>query len=169
MEQEELALEFLKKALILFDKANIVLPEEATIHIYHHCGTEHIKEIGAVFINVVNRNYCKSYIIMLQGQNYPNHYHKIKTESFYVLYGTLGVMIDDENYLLKPGEMLHIERGQDHSFWTATGVVFEEISTRYVPNDSFYLEKRIRETTYAERRTSIKDKEWKEIRKEWKK
>ena len=152
----------------MFDEANIVRPKEASIHIYHHNGVENFKKTGAVFINVVNRDYCKSYIIMLQGQNYPGHYHKIKTESFYMLYGSLEVEVDGESRLLKPGDMMHVERGQDHSFWTRTGAVFEEISTMYVPNDSMYLDREVRNRKYDQRRTSVKINEWEEISRKWK-
>lgn len=161
-------LEVLKEAFTLFDEANIVRPKEASIHIYHHNGVENFKKTGAVFINVVNRDYCKSYIIMLQGQNYPGHYHKIKTESFYMLYGSLEVEVDGESRLLKPGDMMHVERGQDHSFWTRTGAVFEEISTMYVPNDSMYLDREVRNRKYDQRRTSVKINEWEEISRKWK-
>ncbi len=167
-EQKIIAVEYLKDAMIFFSKAGIVLPKDAVINIYHHNGAGHIRETGAVFINIVNRDYCKSYIVMLQGQNYPCHYHKIKTESFYLLFGSLGVYIEEQEYLLEPGEMLHIERGQDHSFWTDTGAVFEEISTMYMPNDSVYIEQNIRETRYAQRKTSIRMDEWKEISRKWK-
>ena len=112
-EQKIIAVEYLKDAMIFFSKAGIVLPKDAVINIYHHNGAGHIRETGAVFINIVNRDYCKSYIVMLQGQNYPCHYHKIKTESFYLLFGSLGVYIEEQEYLLEPGEMLHIERGQE--------------------------------------------------------
>ena len=167
-EQKIIAVEYLKDAMIFFSKAGIVLPKDAVINIYHHNGADRIRETGAVFINIVNRDYCKSYIVMLQGQNYPCHYHKIKTESFYLLFGSLGVYIEEQEYLLEPGEMLHIERGQDHYNKTDTGAVFEEISTMYMPNDSVYIEQNIRETRYAQRKTSIRMDEWKEISRKWK-
>lgn len=165
--QEQIIDEYIQKALNIFNSANIVLPNEATVNIYHHCGKEHINETGAMFINVVNRDYCKSYVVMLPHEEYPNHYHRIKTESFYVLYGDLHVIVDGEKTELAAGDMMHVERGQDHSFGSNGGVVFEEISTMYVPNDSIYLDAEIQHTTYDQRRTTIKAKDWKELRKEW--
>lgn len=161
--------EFLNKALMILYKANIVFPKVATISIYHHLGEKQFEKTGAVFINIVNREYCKSYVIMLPNQRYPKHYHKIKMESFYILYGTLWIEVNGVIHYLKAGEMLHIERGEDHSFWSDEGVVFEEISTNYMKNDSFYLDDEIQKTTYAKRRTIISLEDWERVYKEWKK
>lgn len=159
----------LKEAFSILDKAHIVFPKEATVKIYHHRGRDHFVEMGAVFINVVNRDYCKSYVIMLPGQRYPYHYHKIKMESFYILFGTLKVEINAVVHPLDAGEMIHIERGEDHAFWSDGGVVFEELSTNYTQNDSFYLEDAIQKTTYAQRRTLLTAEEWRAVCREWKK
>ena len=122
--------EYVQQVIKIFNDAHVVLPLEAKLNIYHHRGKKYISETGAAFFQVVNRDYCKSYVAMPPKQYYPNHYHKIKTESFYVLYGVLNVEIDGIKYQIGPGEMLHVERGQDHSFGTEEGVLFEEISTK---------------------------------------
>ena len=150
--------------LTMMKDAHIVLPEKASVNIYHHCGADKLGQVGAMFINVVNRDYCKNIVVMTAGQSYPNHYHRIKTESFYVLYGELIVVIDGAEHTVRPGELLHIERGCDHSFRTVNGTVFEEISTMYVPNDSVYTDEEIAKTSYSGRRTSISPEQWKEIK-----
>lgn len=167
--KRELENNILHTVFAVLDKSNIVIPNTATINIYHHCGRENFQKTGAVFINIVNRDYCKSYVVMIPNQQYPCHYHKIKTETFYVLYGMLGVTVDEMTYQLKAGEMINIERGQNHMFWSDSGVVFEEISTMYTQNDSFYLDMNIQRTSYAQRRTTITAKEWKELYGKWKK
>lgn len=159
--------EYFKNVLGIMRDATIVFPIEAIINIYHHKGKKLINEVGATFMNIVNRDYCKSYVIMLKGQHYPNHYHRIKIESFYVLYGTLMVSLDGEIHNIEAGGMLNVDRGQDHSFWAEDDVIFEEISTKYVSNDSVYLDDDIRKITYEEKRTTINFREWKEIRKTW--
>lgn len=163
----EMMKEYLNKALMILDRANIVFPKEAIVSIYHHLGKEYFDKVGAVFINIVNRAYCKSYVIMLPNQRYPNHYHKIKMESFYILHGVLWAEVNGITHCLEAGEMLHIDRGEDHTFWSNEGTVFEEISTIYTKNDSFYLDDEIQKTTYAQRRTKVTLKEWERICKEW--
>ena len=162
-------IEILHKTFLILDKVNIVFPKSATVNIYHHCGKENFEQTGAVFINIVNRDYCKNYVVMIPEQRYPCHYHKIKSETLYILYGTLEVVVDETTYHLQAGEMVHIERGQNHMFWSESGTVFEEISTMYTQNDSFYLDEGIQKTKYAQRRTTINADEWEEFYKEWKK
>lgn len=159
--------QYLNKALSILSDTHIVLPKVATINVYHHVGREHIEETGALFMNVVNNDYCKSYVVMTEGQKYPEHFHKIKNETFYVLHGTLVVVLDGEEHILQAGEMLDISRGQDHSFWGLGDVVFEEISTTYLPNDSLYLDESINQKSYLDRRTVVRPEEWKEIRNRW--
>lgn len=167
MNAKEELIDYINEALQMLTKASIVFPKEATVNIYHHRGIEQILDIGAMFINIVNRDYCKSYVVMLPGQNYPSHYHRIKRESFYVLFGDLEVNIENTKNSLGPGEMLHVERGQGHSFRTNHGVVFEEISTMYVPNDSVYMDDLIKKASYSQRRTTIDNEQWKEILTTW--
>ena len=162
-EKKDIIRENAESCIKLMREAHIVLPKQASVNIYHHLGRDKISETGAMFINIVNRDYCKSIVVMLPGQAYPNHYHRIKTESFYVLSGELIVVTDGVEHRVKPGELLHIERGQDHSFSTETGTVFEEISTVYMPNDSVYTDDKIASTSYSQRRTSLTQEEWKEI------
>ncbi len=155
--------DYVENCLGLLKQARIVLPKEASVNIYHHKGILELQSTGAMFINIVNRDYCKSIVVMTPGQAYPNHYHNIKTESFYVLFGELDLVIDGKEYKVSPGELMNVERGQDHSFSTKAGTVFEEISTMYVPNDSVYTDEQIAKTGYSRRRTTLSLDEWKEI------
>ena len=45
--------------------------------------------------------------------------------------------------------------GVFHSFWTDTGVVFEEISTTHKNDDSFYEDKEINKMQRSERKTVV--------------
>ncbi|MBR5091152.1 MAG: cupin domain-containing protein [Ruminiclostridium sp.] len=162
-EEKKIIKKYITDCIKIMKSAHIVLPKQASVNIYHHRGADKLSETGAMFINVVNRDYCKSIVVILPGQAYPDHYHRIKTESFYVLCGELIAAVDGEVHRVQPGELLHIERGQDHSFSAETGTVFEEISTMYVPNDSVYTDDKISSTSYAQRRTTLTAEEWKEI------
>lgn len=153
----------LKQTFEIIRAAHLVLPLQSTLEIYHHYGIEHFNEVGAVFVNVVNKEYCKSYAVIQPGQEYPSHYHKIKQETFYVLYGELEVIREGNMYMLRPGEMLDVERGEEHSFRSTTGAVFEEISTTYVRNDSIYVDPKISGITYEQRKTFVTYAGWKEM------
>ena len=38
-------------------------------------------------ITVVNKQYCEESLILLPGQSHPEQFHKIKEETFHVLWG----------------------------------------------------------------------------------
>ncbi len=160
---------YLNEALKFFENSHLTFPKMATVNIYHHRGIKFIYETGALFINVINREYCKNFVVMLPGQIYPDHYHIQKTESCYILHGDFSINLDGKNHTLSNGELINIEQKMRHSFGTKTGVVFEEISTTYVPNDSIYTDEKIRNASYDERRTTLNSEDWSEIISKWKK
>lgn len=162
-DSKDILAQYVADSLALFREANIVLPKKAKANIYHHAGVDLVYQIGALFVNVVDRDYCKSFVVMQKGQRYPVHYHRLKTESMYALYGELIITIDGIDHILNPGEIFHIDRGQDHAFFTKTGTVFEEISTRYMPNDSVYMEEAIRDAPYSYRKTVLNEEKWEAI------
>lgn len=141
---------------MLFE-AGITLGKNIEVELSHHYGIGNFRHIGALIVNVVNREYCKKLIIVLPGQKHPRHHHKIKEETFLVLYGDLEIEIDGVKYSLKPGDMQTVLRGQVHSFSSKKGAVFEEISTTHVNGDSYYDDQQIMSKDLIERKTFIKD------------
>jgi sialic acid synthase SpsE/quercetin dioxygenase-like cupin family protein len=127
-----------KSVLAMLDKANIKLPGEVNCSVSAHYGLDSFAEYGATIIDVINREYCKKLMVMHPGQKHPSHTHMKKEETFHVLYGDLQVILDGIEHNLKAGDLLTVGRGQNHSFSTKDGVIFEEISTTHYKNDSFY-------------------------------
>jgi sialic acid synthase SpsE/quercetin dioxygenase-like cupin family protein len=124
----------------LLKKSNVVVPNGAKLEISHHYGLEQVKEYGITMITVVNRAYCKKLIVVLPGQKHPAQYHKIKEETFHVLYGDLVLDLDGVSQTCSPGTGVLVARGVHHSFQSETGAVFEEISSTHITDDSFYLD-----------------------------
>ena len=124
--------------------SGVVLPKQGEVKLYHHKGIDRFNEVGAVFISVIQNDYCKFIVAMLGGQSYPVHYHRIKDESYFVLYGDLEVTIEDETSHLERGDVINVPRRFTHSFSTERGCVFEEVSTAYLNNDSVYSDASIR-------------------------
>lgn len=153
----------LGKICELIQKSHLIISDDASVEIYHHKGIDQFLDTGAVFIKIVNKEYCKSYVVQLPRQHYPDHFHKIKIETFYVLFGQLIVECEGKRSILKPGEMLSIQRGESHSFFSNTGVVFEELSTTYLKNDSIYSDESIQHSTYNQRKTVMSYREIKEV------
>lgn len=131
-------LQIVKKTRELLIESKVVLPDKLEMEISHHYGIDRFEEWGATIINCINREYCKKLIILLPDQNHPVHYHKKKEETFHVLYGDMTVNLNGEEKNCKAGDMVIVEREIRHSFSSANGAIFEEISTTHYKDDSFY-------------------------------
>ena len=127
----------------LLKKSKVVLPGQADFEISHHYGIDRFYEFGITMITVVNREYCKKLIIMLPGQSHPEQHHKIKEETFHILYGTILINLDGIEKEFNQGDVIIIEKGKKHSFKSKTGAVIEEISSRHDKNDSYYTDSNI--------------------------
>ncbi|MFQ5473247.1 MAG: cupin domain-containing protein, partial [Dehalococcoidia bacterium] len=139
----------------MLNESRIALPPTFETEFSHHYGISRFHEVGATFITYINREYCKKLIIQLPGQKHPPHYHKSKEETFVVLSGTLQLDVEGRRYTLYPGDVQLVQQGVWHEFWTDTGVIFEEISSRDVSNDSFYEDKDINRMSRSSRKTRV--------------
>jgi quercetin dioxygenase-like cupin family protein len=139
----------------LLNLARVPLTTEFTVEYSHHYGMRNFRQVGAVLINVINREYCKKVLVQLGGQIHPWHYHKRKEETFLLLYGTLHVEVEDRLKVLQPGDTLLVLPGVWHRFWSEEGCVFEEISTTHFANDSVYRDDAINRLTTAQRKTVV--------------
>jgi len=143
------------KGLLL--EAGIALGDFFEVELSHHYGVSHFRQTGAIIISVINREYCKKLIVVLAGQTHPKHLHKIKEETFQLLYGDLTIEIDGIVRRMKPGDVQTVLRNELHSFSSHNGAVFEEISTTHVIGDSYYEDEYIAQQDPMERKTLIKE------------
>ena len=134
-------------ALRFVSTAGIVIPNNAVLEISHHYGIESFNNFGSCMITVVNREYCKKYIIMLPGQDHPDMYHKIKDENFFVLFGEISLRLNGEVTSLREGESAPISPLTIHGFKSDQGAIIEEVSTSHASNDSFYIDEKISSNT----------------------
>jgi N-acetylneuraminate synthase len=135
--------------------ARVPLTHEFTTEYSHHYGVANFREVGAVLINVINRSYAKKVLVQLPGQKHPHHFHKLKEETFLVLWGELISELDGRERILRPGDTLTVPPGVWHCFRTETGCVFEEISTTAYSNDSVYRDPFINQLTSNQRKTVV--------------
>ena len=127
------------KKLIL--KSNIIYPKNSKLEISHHYGIENFLRYGLSMITIVNRKYCKKILILLPGQTHPTQYHKIKEETFNIVYGKMILYLDNKKQICKPGDIVTIKNNVKHKFSTENGCIIEEISTTHNISDSFYEDK----------------------------
>lgn len=139
----------------LLNEARVVLSSDFDVEYSHHYGIKNFNEHGVVIINCINREYCKKILVQLPGQKHPAHFHKLKEETFQVLYGELHVTVDGKHRTLQPGDVHLVMPGVWHSFWSETGCVFEEVSTTHYNNDSVYKDPFINSMERHERKTKV--------------
>jgi len=144
---------YVTKVIDILKKSNTVIPFNTKCELSHHYGIDTFKEFGATIIDCINREYCKKIIVLLPGQKHPSHTHKLKEETFNVIYGDLNLDLGGSVKTYGRGDMILVERNMSHSFSTVNGAVFEEISTTHYKNDSFYDDRTIMEN--RERKTEV--------------
>lgn len=122
---------------------NLVIPSDCNLEISAHYGIENFDAYGCAIFSLINREYCKKYIILLPNQTHPAQFHKIKEETFILISGDLKLTIDEKNINLMPGSIITIPRNSIHEMTTNNGCVIEELSTTHIPDDSYYLDEKI--------------------------
>ena len=111
--------------------------------ISHHYGLEKFYKYGVVMFTILNREYCKKILIVFPGQKHPEQLHKIKEETFHVLYGNIQLKLNGVLKEYSAGSLITIKPGTKHEFSSKHGSVIEEISTTGIKTDSFYTDKKI--------------------------
>lgn len=140
----------------ILNEAGIILNENAEIELSHHYGIENFYKFGGLIVSLINREYCKKIIVVFSGQHHPEQRHVKKEETFHLLSGDLVITLNGITSRLKAGDIVTIERGVTHSFYSENGAVFEEVSTTHYRNDSFYTDPLIAEEDPMARKTIIK-------------
>ena len=140
-------LEIIRRLSELLKKSGVRLQNKLELELSHHYGIDKFPKWGCSIINCINREYCKKIIMLLPGQENPCHSHKLKEETFHILYGDLEVNLNGTSKTYHAGDMIIVERDAKHSFSSQNGAVFEEVSTTHYKNDSFYDDQKIMEST----------------------
>ena len=50
----------------------------------------------------------------MPGQDFRAHYHEVMEENFYILEGTVTIVVDGTAHALTSGQFIHIEPGEVH-------------------------------------------------------
>lgn len=97
---------------------------------------------------VNNELYCGKLLFFKENKKCSFHYHKIKTETFYLQSGLIKVLHsfgDDisqaEAVVLKPGESFHVPVGLKHQMLALENSELFEFSTQHFEEDSYRIVK----------------------------
>jgi len=124
----------------LLSQGGITFPGCTDLEISHHYGIDRFWEYGLTMLTVINRAYCKKLLILFPGQKHPEQYHKQKEETFHVLFGTVQLELDGKHQICMRGDVVTVDPGVRHAFWSVDGAVMEEISSTHFYDDSFYTD-----------------------------
>jgi len=130
----------IRRAKQLLTESSAAVPSQLELEISHHYGLERFREVGSAMITVVNREYCKRLVLIFPGQTHPEHWHKLKDETFHLLHGEIELQLDGYRRMCRKNDVVTIARGAKHSFSTKTGAVIEEISSTHAVGDSEYTD-----------------------------
>jgi quercetin dioxygenase-like cupin family protein len=111
-----------------------------------HFGLDRFREIGETEFWVANETehgYCGKFLFLFDGQTCPYHRHGTKHETFFVLKGTLRMMMGEEEHLMHQGDLLSMPPGTGHSFTGVGPALVLEISMPSILHDNFFTDKRI--------------------------
>lgn len=88
-------------------------------------------------VNNPDINYCGKILVLNKGFRCSFHHHKIKTETFYILEGTVYFELEKNIFYLHEGDSVHIHTGQNHRFSGVEDSQILEISTFHREDDSY--------------------------------
>lgn len=122
---------------------NMLIPNKSWLELSTHYGLDNFFQFGCGIFTLINRDYCKKYIVLLPNQTHPEQYHEQKEETFIILYGELVLKLNGQDINLHTSDVITINRLDKHEMTTKTGCIIEEISTTHINNDSFYTDDKI--------------------------
>ncbi len=110
-------------------------------------GLGEFEKTGHIEYWIVNRekaNYCGKFIFMFKGQTCPEHFHKSKDETFFVVKGKVKMVMAGKNIILNKGETLIMPVKTKHSFTSIEDTLILEVSQLSILEDNFFTNKKIK-------------------------
>jgi len=111
-----------------------------------HFGLNRFRETGEAEFWVANEEqhgYCGKFLFVFDGQTCPYHHHRIKHETFFVLKGSIRMKLENEQRVMRQGEVLSMPPGTGHSFTGLGPALVLEVSMPSILGDSFFTDRNI--------------------------
>lgn len=81
--------------------------------------------------------YCAKILYLNKKYRCSYHFHKLKTETFYVFSGMVQMRLEEDSFIMYPGQVITILPGQKHSFAGLKKSSIFEIATQHFESDSY--------------------------------
>ncbi|NQT58622.1 MAG: D-lyxose/D-mannose family sugar isomerase [Bacteroidetes bacterium] len=93
--------------------------------------------------NEVQGGYCGKFMFLFEGQTCPKHFHTQKLETFYIKKGCVKMEYEEEEIVMKQGDVLLINLEKYHRFTALETALILEVSSPCIGDDNFFENKRI--------------------------
>ena len=94
--------------------------------------------------NEEEQGYCGKYMFLFTGQRCPEHMHKEKHETFFIVKGDVEMTVAGDMVVMHPGDVLPLATSTRHTFKAATDCLILEISKPSVISDNYFSDPRLR-------------------------
>jgi mannose-6-phosphate isomerase-like protein (cupin superfamily) len=112
-----------------------------------HFGLHDFDQVGETEFWIVNdtaNNYCGKFLFIFDSQRCPEHYHRKKDETFFIVRGDVEMQIDGEVSVLRQGDVLKVAPGMSHTFRAVGGpALVLEVSLPSIQGDNIFADTRI--------------------------
>jgi len=109
-------------------------------------GLNEFDRFGLVEFWIANEKqagYCGKFLFLFDGQACPAHRHAKKHETFFVVRGTVRIVVDGRETVKNAGDILPMPPGTEHSFTGRGPALLLEVSSPCLLDDNFFADKRI--------------------------
>jgi len=93
--------------------------------------------------NEIEAGYCGKFLFLFAGQTCPEHQHRTKLETFYILRGKVRMQYDHREWEMVPGDVLRVETNHPHQFRAAGPALLLEVSKPCIIADNYFTDPRI--------------------------
>lgn len=111
-----------------------------------HFGLDRFMDVGETefwIANEAEHGYCGKFLFVFDGQTCPYHQHNMKHETFFVLKGSIRMIMDDVERIMNEGDLLVMPPHVGHSFTGVGPALILEVSMPSILNDNFFRDKNI--------------------------
>ncbi len=134
----------LKACLTQIERWGIPVPTDALLVL--NFGLDEFERTGLIefwVANEVDSGYCGKFLYLADGQTCPEHHHRMKHETFYMVAGQVSMVADGRERLMRPGDRLVMPPGVRHRFTGVGPALILEVSMPSIRGDNFFVDPRI--------------------------
>ncbi len=109
-------------------------------------GLGDFQRVGLIEYWIANEEaagYCGKFLFVFDGQTCPQHYHRDKLETFYIVHGAVEMEYDGVVRTMVAGDTLRVECGKTHRFTGHGPALLLEVSRPSIVDDNYFSDDRV--------------------------